>query len=250
MDRKEYYNDYIKSLAWTVKRRSFIAQHPAKACFCGSVDNLHVHHATYDRLGREDFGDLRLVCSSCHEMIHYYHRNSGIPHTLEQATNEYIRLWLEGNEPKVQITKRTQIPERVYRKVRSSKPRKNIPKHQNHADVNIRRKANRDKREAEKRDLSDIPWEQLTSKQKKKVDFNRFDLERQEKNRQSAQGKRWDQMNPGERKVIDPERHKREHLQRREELRQRKERVRQRKAETDRVKSLVDEEKRRRANGL
>ena len=34
---------------------------------CGAVDvELQVHHLTYARLGREDWEDLKVVCSPCH----------------------------------------------------------------------------------------------------------------------------------------------------------------------------------------
>lgn len=37
---------------------------------CGTVDNLHVHHLTYERLGRELLTDLVTLCAGCHRKQH------------------------------------------------------------------------------------------------------------------------------------------------------------------------------------
>ncbi len=35
-----------------------------------SLNELHVHHLTYERLGNEAVDDVEIVCSECHDKIH------------------------------------------------------------------------------------------------------------------------------------------------------------------------------------
>ena len=89
MDR-EAYAAYINSSRWKARRLRFIASAGAR-CACGSSKRLHVHHVTYERFTRELDADLRVVCHSCHEMIHRYHRDSG--GSLREATDRIIEAW-------------------------------------------------------------------------------------------------------------------------------------------------------------
>ena len=65
------YNDYLASPHW----RDFSSRVRRRKCYaCGAgwerADGLHVHHATYERLGAERDGDVVTLCRSCHELAH------------------------------------------------------------------------------------------------------------------------------------------------------------------------------------
>lgn len=66
------YDDYLESLHWRKIRRSYFAALDEKRCWCCGVKSqrLHLHHATYVRLGKERLSDLIHVCFSCHNEIH------------------------------------------------------------------------------------------------------------------------------------------------------------------------------------
>lgn len=238
MNRKEKYDNYIKSVRWRQKRLEFISQHPTGRCFCGEYKNLHVHHATYDRLGNERLDDLRLVCHSCHDMIHYYHKNAGIPHTLEQATNDYIKMWLEGNEPKIK-TYVTHIPSYyVKKKKKKNKAVKNQAKKQ---------KENREKKKKTKEEIcSTKSWEEMSKNEKKLVDFDRYSNERKERLLLSAEGKDWDSLTKAQKRQVDIERFNKE-IPIHKTARQ----IRKEKENAERqAQVIVEEEKKRIANGL
>jgi hypothetical protein len=66
------YTDYLKTEHWDKKKK----QHYKKArqrrkCFvCGSEDNLHVHHNTYENLNKEKLQDLVTLCKDHHFEVH------------------------------------------------------------------------------------------------------------------------------------------------------------------------------------
>ena len=90
------YKRYIASNAWRARRLRFIATTKGR-CPCGARDNLHVHHATYERMGSERDEDLRLVCERCHSEIHAIH--SKIGGDLASATDRVLALISEANKP-------------------------------------------------------------------------------------------------------------------------------------------------------
>lgn len=70
------YVAYINSEAWQDRRSEFLSTSRAKACcICLAPyrKGFHVHHVTYERLGCERPKDLRLVCPSCHDLVHAVH---------------------------------------------------------------------------------------------------------------------------------------------------------------------------------
>lgn len=202
MNRKQKYDDYIKSAAWQQKRIKFIEQHPTKKCFCGKSTNLHVHHATYDRLGNEDFADLRLVCNDCHDMIHYYHRNSGIPQSLEKATDDYITMWLQGNQP---IVEKVDVS---WRK-KAVKPKKTKQHVQKHKEGSKKKKSARQERR-DKILATGRPWEKLTIKEKKIVSFSRFQDEKKQKHIKAAENLPWEKMSNAQKRATDKTRYVKE----------------------------------------
>ena len=67
MTYKEY-QQYLKSDYWRNIRRGKIKNRPCQVC--GRYENLHLHHLKYKDLGNENLGRLRIVCKTCHKIIH------------------------------------------------------------------------------------------------------------------------------------------------------------------------------------
>jgi hypothetical protein len=247
LNRKEKYDAYIKSPEWRRKRLEFINQHPTKKCFCGTSKKLHVHHATYDRLGNENFGDLRLVCEPCHDMIHYYHKNAGLPHTLEEATDNYIKMWLDGNEPKIDIAKNNSVLKGVFNVVNKGK-KKNNKKHQNKSNVSLRRAGNREsKAKRIKKLLETKTWEEMTKKEKQLVDSQRYKEEDTQTHILSAKGREWNQLTNKEKKAVDRERYMKEQKNNPNTTKRHRAKVEK---DLRRARQIVAEERKRIANGL
>lgn len=81
------YDEYLKSPHWIEirEKRKEIDNH--KCVLCEAVDNLNVHHITYDRLGYERISDLITLCSNCHTKVHYLKKI--YQPKLERAEQEY-----------------------------------------------------------------------------------------------------------------------------------------------------------------
>jgi hypothetical protein len=43
---------------------------PQDCVLCGTSERIHLHHTTYERLGRERLADLVPLCHRCHSMVH------------------------------------------------------------------------------------------------------------------------------------------------------------------------------------
>lgn len=67
------YQDYLQSDEWK-RRAKMLKQKVGWRCAdCNrmmSEHKLHVHHLTYERLGNEAPGDLRVLCFQCHQKTH------------------------------------------------------------------------------------------------------------------------------------------------------------------------------------
>lgn len=74
------YRAYIESEDWRDVRARYRASRLPKCCVaCGATTGLELHHATYERLGRERLTDLRPLCGDCHERVHAsFDRRDGI----------------------------------------------------------------------------------------------------------------------------------------------------------------------------
>jgi 5-methylcytosine-specific restriction endonuclease McrA len=83
------YRDYSQTVWWRRRRDAYIAARAelpgSKRCeLCGAVTpnktgiglRYHVHHISYERLGQEHDDDLRLLCSPCHNLVHYPDSNA------------------------------------------------------------------------------------------------------------------------------------------------------------------------------
>ena len=69
MWRTNYYR-YIASDFWKAKANIARRQADYRCQLCNNDKHLHVHHRTYERLGKELSSDLITLCSNCHEKFH------------------------------------------------------------------------------------------------------------------------------------------------------------------------------------
>jgi|GEM_PF-6640240 hypothetical protein len=70
---KKEYHDYLKSKEWRNIRLRLLAERGEVCQRCGkSCDRryLHIHHLTYDRIFKEEPGDLLILCIDCHRKEH------------------------------------------------------------------------------------------------------------------------------------------------------------------------------------
>ncbi len=67
---KTQYNLYLKSNRWRKKRKQIKTFWDNRCAICNSEKNIHVHHRTYERLGRELTTDLIALCAVCHGRHH------------------------------------------------------------------------------------------------------------------------------------------------------------------------------------
>lgn len=70
---KKKYLDYLKSDEWAKIRIHMLEANNYTCQRCGQKKfraRLHVHHKTYDRLFKEEFEDLELLCDKCHSEEH------------------------------------------------------------------------------------------------------------------------------------------------------------------------------------
>ena len=68
-DRQKEYRKYLKTEHWI--ELSIKMKEEYKTCpFCGTSENLRVHHLNYDNLGNEKDADLMVLCNYCHTQVH------------------------------------------------------------------------------------------------------------------------------------------------------------------------------------
>lgn len=66
----DWYNEYLLSDVWLIKRQIVMDRANGTCEACGVAMATHVHHLTYERVGREPLFDLVAVCHSCHTDLH------------------------------------------------------------------------------------------------------------------------------------------------------------------------------------
>lgn len=65
------YTDYLKTDHWNAVRKTAIKRARNKCSLCNAeTTTLHVHHRTYERIGRERRADVIALCPKCHEKHH------------------------------------------------------------------------------------------------------------------------------------------------------------------------------------
>jgi 5-methylcytosine-specific restriction endonuclease McrA len=67
---KMSYPEYLKTAHWDCTRRRALLRAGHQCWRCEATSNLDVHHRTYVRRGREEEGDLVVLCRSCHALEH------------------------------------------------------------------------------------------------------------------------------------------------------------------------------------
>lgn len=66
-----WYKEYLETEEWKKTRGKRLAIDKYQCKFCGSKENLQVHHLSYNNIGNEDVeADLITLCKPCHESIH------------------------------------------------------------------------------------------------------------------------------------------------------------------------------------
>jgi 5-methylcytosine-specific restriction endonuclease McrA len=68
--KRRLYSAYRYSVEWTILRNAVLSRDNNQCVYCESDCNLHVHHLTYDRQGREYLSDLITLCATCHSEVH------------------------------------------------------------------------------------------------------------------------------------------------------------------------------------
>jgi len=93
--RRATYDTYMGSKEWWLTREWWHAEyvriigHEPGCIACGAGWTLRhrdLHHRTYERLGREQFGDLISLCRPCHIELHQRLESSVAMRKLGRAT--------------------------------------------------------------------------------------------------------------------------------------------------------------------
>ena len=111
------YLEYIASPRWKRRKLLYYAKYEKVCGACKSVQNIHLHHHTYARLGYEHDEDLVPLCELCHDEVHRLHKLSGRSKSLTAMTEAFI-LDLGGS---FHPLRRRQKPERKKYRDRSKK---------------------------------------------------------------------------------------------------------------------------------
>ena len=62
--------EYQRSEQWRNIRQIVRERFDGRCAACNSPNGLEVHHRTYERVGMEEIGDLTLLCTECHSILH------------------------------------------------------------------------------------------------------------------------------------------------------------------------------------
>lgn len=82
----DYYK-YIGSREWRKRRKEYFSRHERR-CACGETGEIHLHHKTYARLGRERDDDLEPKCKGCHENEH----EGKVDGVMDPMTREFLAI--------------------------------------------------------------------------------------------------------------------------------------------------------------
>ena len=64
------YKDYLKTEHWKAISKQAKENADNRCQLCNSGGELHTHHRTYDRVGKEKISDLICLCANCHKKFH------------------------------------------------------------------------------------------------------------------------------------------------------------------------------------
>ena len=65
-----WYQAYLCTDHWRNVREHRLSEDLWRCQGCGTVNNLQVHHKSYERLGHERLEDLVTLCRKCHRLVH------------------------------------------------------------------------------------------------------------------------------------------------------------------------------------
>lgn len=68
--RRTKYELYLTSDHWRELRQKVLERDGHACSQCPVRARLHVHHLTYERMGRERLDDLVTLCEDCHRKVH------------------------------------------------------------------------------------------------------------------------------------------------------------------------------------
>lgn len=82
------YDDYMQSKDWVRRKSAWYTAHGKWCRGCEAVEEIHLHHQTYRRLGHEADEDLVALCATCHMYVHHLEKGEG--KTLKEATEMVV----------------------------------------------------------------------------------------------------------------------------------------------------------------
>src|SRR5579859_5354533 len=77
---------YLKSPEWKQKREVILERDNHKCKYCGSTENLQIHHKSYKNWQNEREDELITLCSDCHAKIHNKNTLNKNPKRLGRRT--------------------------------------------------------------------------------------------------------------------------------------------------------------------
>lgn len=87
------YSQYLKTEHWQNVRSSFYATKKPKGCNHCKANNrkIHLHHQTYERIGRESLNDFLPLCEFCHNFLHeFLNKKHRLPEPHERGNYELL----------------------------------------------------------------------------------------------------------------------------------------------------------------
>ena len=88
------YHDYLLSPEWQARKVQALEAAGHRCQVCNSLDMLEVHHRTYERIGREEPGDLTVLCAICHGLHSF--RMARPPFFWLRSLGYYIEVPIYG----------------------------------------------------------------------------------------------------------------------------------------------------------
>ncbi len=89
------YKSYIHSKRWKGRRTAYLIKMGRKCAVCSDKKNLHIHHLSYENLGKEKDSDLVILCELHHDK---FHEENGVKRDSKQETYKFIEEEQEADE--------------------------------------------------------------------------------------------------------------------------------------------------------
>lgn len=67
----------MDSSEWAQRKRRYWLEHDRRCAACGTEQDIHLHHLSYEHMGSEPDEDLLPLCATHHDHVHRHHRLSG-----------------------------------------------------------------------------------------------------------------------------------------------------------------------------